>query len=142
MTYKHTVKTDFFSSLFRINFKFTYYMKLIYECMWIVPIYASYTSGGELEESPTLYVSRRGSLSQGLFKRGELQKELSRGGSSRGSHPTGECIYNSMKTVTGLRERLTTMRILDTQYAYSKTHHCINTTTTLSTRSTCKCNVE
>jgi hypothetical protein len=120
-------------------------MKLIYECMWIVPIYASYTSGGELEESPqaTLYVSRRGSLSQGLFKRGELQKELSRGGGSRESHPTGECTYNSMKTVTGLRERLTTMRILNTQYACSKTHDCINTvtTTTLSTRPTCTCNV-
>ena len=74
------------------------------ECIWIVLIYASYTSGGEFEESPTLYVSRRGSLSQGLFKRGELQKELSRGGSSRGSHPSGECICNSMKTVTGLRK--------------------------------------
>ena len=77
MTYKHTVRTDLFWSLFQIIF--AYYMKLIYECIWIGPIYASYTSGGK-SRSLLHYMCPDG----GVFHKDSLKR-----GSSRRSCPEG-----------------------------------------------------
>ena len=62
----------------------------------VVATYTSCVGGGYSRSYPILYVNPTGESFTGLFLKWSSQKGVAKGGSSRGSYPTGEHVFYSV----------------------------------------------